>query len=175
MPVASLTHGLSIFHHGWVGIQLTWALRSHWRNFDLPALCRFVQLRRRIDAAPATPTQATTTTFSPAAGTYSGAQSVTISDATSGATIYYTTNGTTPTTSSTKYTGPISVSSTETLQAIAVATGDANSAVASATYTIGSSSPDPREMHRLSITLVDSPAIRASCGWDIALSIPVRP
>jgi Chitobiase/beta-hexosaminidase C-terminal domain/Legume lectin domain len=90
-----------------------------------------------------TPTQATTPTFSPAAGTYSGAQSVTISDASSGATVYYTTNGTTPTTSSTKYTGPITVSSTETLHAIAVATGDANSAVASAAYTVDSSSPDP--------------------------------
>ena len=77
-----------------------------------------------------------TPTFSPAAGTYTSAQSVTISDATSGATIYYTTNGTTPTTSSTVYTGPITVSSTETLQAIAVATGDTNSAVASAAYTI---------------------------------------
>ena len=77
-----------------------------------------------------------TPTFSPAAGTYTSAQSVTISDATSGATIYYTTNGTTPTTSSTEYTGPITVSSTETLEAIAVATGDTNSAVASAAYTI---------------------------------------
>ena len=77
-----------------------------------------------------------TPTFSPAAGTYSSAQSVTISDSTANATIYYTTDGTTPTTSSTKYTGPITVSSTETLKAIAVATGSTNSAVAAAAYTI---------------------------------------
>jgi len=77
---------------------------------------------------------AATPTFSPGADTYSSAQSVTLSDATSGATMYYTTNGTTPTTSSTEYTGPITVSSTETLQAIAAATGDTNSAVASAAY-----------------------------------------
>ena len=77
-----------------------------------------------------------TPTFSVPAGTYTTAQSVTISDATSGATIYYTTNGTTPTTSSTKYSGAITVSSSETLEAIAVATGRQNSAVATATYTI---------------------------------------
>jgi Chitobiase/beta-hexosaminidase C-terminal domain len=88
-------------------------------------------------------TTASTPTFSPAAGTYTSAQSVTISDATSGATIYYTTNGTTPTTSSTAYTGPITVNTTETLEAIAVATGSTNSAVASATYTISSSSSLP--------------------------------
>jgi hypothetical protein len=87
-----------------------------------------------------TPT-VSTPTFSPAAGAYTSAQSVSISDATSGATIYYTTNGTTPTTSSTAYTGPITVSSTETLEAIAVATGDSNTAVASAAYTISSSLP----------------------------------
>ena len=81
---------------------------------------------------------ASTPTFSPAAGTYSSAQSVTISDATSDATIYYTTNGTTPTTSSTEYTGPITVSSTETLKAIAAVGGDTNSAVASADYTVTS-------------------------------------
>ena len=66
---------------------------------------------------------------------------MTISDATSGATIYYTTNGTTPTTSSAVYAGPITVSSTKTLEAIAAATGDTNSAVASAAYTITSVPP----------------------------------
>jgi hypothetical protein len=77
-----------------------------------------------------------TPTFSPSGGTFTTAQTVKIADATAGATIYYTTNGTTPTTSSTKYTGTITVSSTETLKAIAVLAGDTNSAVATATYTI---------------------------------------
>jgi hypothetical protein len=90
-----------------------------------------------------TTTQTAAPTFSLAGGTYTSAQSVALSDATSGATIYYTTDGTTPTTSSAKYTGAITVSSTETVQAIAVATGAANSAVASAAYTISAPAPPP--------------------------------
>jgi hypothetical protein len=75
-------------------------------------------------------------TFFPAAGTYTIAQTVSISDATAGATIYYSTNGTTPTTSSTKYTSTITVSASESLEAIAVETGFTNSSVATAAYTI---------------------------------------
>jgi hypothetical protein len=90
-----------------------------------------------------TATQAASPTFSPTAGTYSSGQSVTINDATSGATIYYTTNGTTPTTASTVYIKPVSVTSTETIQAIAVASGLSQSAVASSTYTITSQAPAP--------------------------------
>lgn len=79
---------------------------------------------------------ATTPTFRPAAGTYHTTQSVAISDATANATIYYTTDGSQPTTSSTVYSGPITVASTETLNAIAIATGFTNSSVATAPYTI---------------------------------------
>ena len=77
-------------------------------------------------------------TFSPAPATYVGTQSVTLSDTTANAVIYYTTNGTTPTTSSAPYVAgtPLSISATTTVQAIAVASGRPNSAVASGTYTI---------------------------------------
>jgi hypothetical protein len=77
-----------------------------------------------------------TPTFSPAAGSYSSAQSVAISCATSGATIYYTTNGSAPTTASTVYKTPVSVGATETVKAMATAAGDQQSAVGSASYTI---------------------------------------
>lgn len=76
-------------------------------------------------------------TFSPVGGTYTSAQTVTLSDATSGAQIYYTTDGTTPTVSAKNlYTGPITVSQSQTLNAIAVATGYNNSGVASTAYVI---------------------------------------
>jgi Legume lectin domain/Chitobiase/beta-hexosaminidase C-terminal domain len=87
-----------------------------------------------VGASPA----AATPTFSVPAGTYTAVQTVSISDATSGATIHYTTDGTTPTTSSTEYTGPIAVDSTETLEAVAVVGDPTTSAVARATYVIGS-------------------------------------
>ena len=80
-------------------------------------------------------------TFSPAAGVYSGPQSVSISDATSGATIHYTTDGSTPTTASPVYGGPITVTQTTTVKAMATASGMADSAVASATYTIRVATP----------------------------------
>ncbi len=96
--------------------------------------------------------QVATPVFNPAAGTYTTTQSVTITDATSGATIYYTTNGTTPTTSSTKYTGKITVSSTETIEAIAVASDYTNSAVASATYTISYSGTGPTALQFIPVT-----------------------
>ena len=81
-------------------------------------------------------------TFSPGPGTYSTAQSVTLSDTTAGASIYYTTDGTTPTANSARYNSgtPILVGSSMTIKAIATANGLANSAVAISTYVIGNSS-----------------------------------
>jgi hypothetical protein len=84
-------------------------------------------------------TKVATPKFSLPAGNYLGSQTVSITDATAKSTIYYTTNGATPTTGSAKYSVPLMVAATETLKAIAVATGDTNSAVASAAYTISAS------------------------------------
>jgi N-acetylneuraminic acid mutarotase len=74
-------------------------------------------------------------TFSVASGTYSTAQTVAISSSTPGAIIYYAFNAA-PTTNSDVYSGPLTVSSTETIEAIAVASGSSVSATGSASYTI---------------------------------------
>lgn len=78
-----------------------------------------------------------TPTFDPAPGTYSTPiTTVSISCSTPGATIRYTADGTTPTSSSTVYTGPISVSADTTIKAYASKTGMNDSSIASATYII---------------------------------------
>ena len=86
---------------------------------------------------------AATPTFSPAGGSYSSAQSVTIKDATSGANIYYTTDSTVPTANSMLYTGPVMLAKSATLSAIAVASGFSNSGVVSAAYVIGTGTAAP--------------------------------
>ena len=79
--------------------------------------------------------------FSPAPGSYTSAQTIALSDATPGAAIYYTTNGTTPSVNSALYTAPLHVSSTETIQAIAVASGYSESVPTRGTYFLTFPSP----------------------------------
>ena len=80
--------------------------------------------------------QVATPTFDPAQGEYTEAQNVTITCETEGAAIYYTTDGTEPTAESPVYSEAIAVGETMTIKAIAMKEGMANSAIASATYTI---------------------------------------
>jgi hypothetical protein len=85
-------------------------------------------------------TRLATPSFSVTPGQYTSTQSVSMSGP-AGATIYYTTNGMPPTTASTKYTGsPISVSSNELIQAVAVEAGSTDSYVAQGNYQIQASS-----------------------------------
>jgi hypothetical protein len=88
-------------------------------------------------------TAAATPTVSPSGGSFTSTQQVTLSDSTPGAVIYYTLDGTTPTTASSKYTAALSIASTTTVKAIAVASGYASSAIASASYTISAPSTAP--------------------------------
>jgi sugar lactone lactonase YvrE len=74
--------------------------------------------------------------FSPAPGTYDTPQNVSITTTATNATIYYTTDGSTPTTASTSYGGQIYVGSNETLNAIAVVGGLPNSTVSTGGYVI---------------------------------------
>jgi hypothetical protein len=94
-------------------------------------------------AVVASVTPAATPTFTPAAGNYSGAQTVTISCSTGSSTIYYTTNGSTPTVASTVYTAPFSVSTATTVKAIAIAAGFTQSAVGSISYTFAATTKNP--------------------------------
>jgi hypothetical protein len=84
-----------------------------------------------INATP----RAATPTFSPAPASYTGSVNVTLSDTTLGAVIHCTTDGSAPTASSPVCTS-LTLTTTTTIQAIAVASGYNNSAVASGTYTI---------------------------------------
>jgi len=78
-----------------------------------------------------------TPTFSIMAGTYALSQSVVLATATAGATMRYTTNGVNPSsTYGTVYAGPVTVSKTQTLKAIAYAAGKLDSNIATAIYTI---------------------------------------
>jgi hypothetical protein len=109
---------------GWVGLGSNYSFNSAITN---------------VSAAQWT--TVATPIFSPAAGTYSSTQTVTISTYTAGATIYYTTDGSTPTPLSTVYTGPISVAVWQTVNAIAVLSGWTDSDVGSATYNLACTTP----------------------------------
>lgn len=80
--------------------------------------------------------------FSPEPGIFSDESiDVTINCATDGSVIYYTTDGTDPTTASSVYSSAITVTETTTIKAFAVASGKNNSSIASATYTFGAAAP----------------------------------
>ena len=80
--------------------------------------------------------QTPTPVISPASGTYALGQSITISDSDATATIRYTTDGTVPNSHSMLYTGPITLTGSETVQSIAVSTDEAQSGVAAVSYTV---------------------------------------
>ena len=96
--------------------------------------------------------------FDPVSGTTFGSSTnVTLSCATEGATIHYTTDGSTPTDSSTEYTGPIPLLATTTIKARAYAPNLGPSAVVSATYTLKRPTPKPDDFAKcIEITISEA-------------------
>jgi uncharacterized protein (TIGR02145 family) len=109
---------------------------------------------------------AATPYFTPGAGIYSVSKTVWIRSATTNATIYYTTDNSTPTTSSTQYSTPLTVSASTTLKAIAVATGYLASAVGTAIYTLACATP---KISLPSGTYVGAPTTTISCATSDAV------
>jgi uncharacterized repeat protein (TIGR03806 family) len=75
-----------------------------------------------------------TPVITPAGGSFTNTETVTLADATPNSTIYYTLDGTAPTTNSLRYTGPFVLSTSASVQAIATQPGAVNSGVASASF-----------------------------------------
>jgi hypothetical protein len=103
--------------------------------------------------------------ITPTGGTFNNAINVTLTDAAPSVSIYYTLDGTTPTTNSALYTGPFVLTNNAWLQAIAAQTGNANSAAASANFAISVPSRPRLTSIRLSgstlaLTATNGPAAR---------------
>jgi len=81
-----------------------------------------------------------TPAMAPTAGSYLESQTITITTSTGGASIYYTTDGSTPDATDTLYTTPISVFS-GTLKAIGIKSGSTDSDIASEAYTVQAAAP----------------------------------
>ena len=105
-------------------------------NEELTVTCdnltRTIALSGNVTSMPTVATPV----FSPAGGSYPSPQNVTITCATSGATIRYTLDGTEPTESSTIYTTSLTINETTTIKAKAWKNGYQPSSIAEATYTI---------------------------------------
>ncbi len=107
--------------------------------------------------------------ISPAAGTYSGTQAVTITDSVPGAVIYFTLDGSTPTTSSSRYTfgaSLISLSVSATVKTFAMTGGRLSSPVVTSAFTI---TPAPS-----SLFVVGGSGQSARIGTAFATPLQVR-
>jgi hypothetical protein len=104
-------------------------------------------------------------TFAPAAGTYATPQTVTLTDADTNAKIYYTTDGSVASATSTLYTAPIQVSASETINAVAIDPAMQNSNIGTAAYVI----------QQPSFTLTGGPIAAISAGGSASSTITITP
>lgn len=114
-------------------------------------------------------TQSVPPTFAPPAGSYNAAQNVALSSATSDAVLYYTTDGSTPSASSNKYSGPVAVASSETINSIAISPTLGSSNAISAAYVIQGTAAQP------SFALTSGSMAAISAGGSGSSTITITP
>ena len=137
---------------------------AHWNAAGMRVLAE-----RLIDETMAGG-QSIAPTASPGAGTYAGSQNVALNGG--GFDVYFTTDGSIPTTGSTKYTSPIAIAATSTIKAIVVRPGYKNSAVASFAYVINTASLawDPaKKSGNITLSNGNLDAISAAAGFNLVL------
>ena len=124
-----------------------------------------------LRSSSGTPT-ASPPSYSPVGGNYTNSVTVSLSSATSGASIHYTTNGSTPSSGSTLYNGAFTLTSSATVKAIAIATGFNDSVVTSQTYTIAPPGSGNIQFGGLQTTKVGSNKGSISVRYDqLGLSV----
>lgn len=129
-------------------------------DVDVPSKFKTVTTKVYVAGAD----QVAMPTASQGEGTYTKSVAVSLSCKTEGATIYYTTDGSEPSTNSTEYTGAFELEKTTTVKAIAVKDGMRTSNVFSATYTINAGGGDTP------VTPTTTYTITASAGANGSIS-----
>jgi hypothetical protein len=127
----------------------------------------FVLLKKNGGSPPApTPERVAPPTVTPSGGTFTAPVTVTLADATPGALIHYTLDGTTPDSSSRLYAGPFSIAASATVTAIALKSGLTDSAVTAAAFAITppSTTPPPPPPPTTSDEMVATPTFSPKEG-----------
>lgn len=132
LPANQVSISDSIQSINWNNGDTLWIRWLDPNNFGTDGLCAVDNFSLKVSDVVVV----STPTFTPASGTYTSAQNVTISTSTAGAAIHYTTDGTNPTAASTLYTSPINVNTSMIIKAKAFKTGFDSSAVAYGAYVI---------------------------------------
>ena len=133
----TLVDAISVTSSGYTNYGLSFGSNNYnYFKFDVDGShqIRVVSMTIFYKSSGPSGSTAETPTFSPVPGLYTSPISVSIASGTAGASVYYTIDGTAPTTSSTLYTAPIPLSQTTTVKAMATAAGYQNSPTATATY-----------------------------------------
>jgi hypothetical protein len=131
------------------GVWLVWEIKGRVTLKVASTVGNAVASGLFFGAASANPTpvlQVAAPVINPAGGTFSGPTTISISTATAGATIRYTTDGTTPGSASPIYTAPFSASTTVAVKAKGFKSGMTDSAVTSATFNISNPTAPPSNL-----------------------------